>query len=615
MKNASITKKHLWTLVVGLCLQSAPVFAQSIAADIQQLEDSLSHTRAALQRVEIMNEIAWLYRNDDLALGLQWAYQAGELAAEQSYTKGQGDSFQRQALLFFKMGYWDQAFEKAIQSVAFRKSVGEPKDLGNAYIMVGNIQVELGQYADANESYEKALEQFARTDTPLLAAQAYNGLGILHNRQNDKTKALLAYEKTLQLYAQERPPDTLKLSQGYRNIGAAYHGFGQLDSARFFFLQSKTLLDSFSYWEPFDEAATLLNLGIVELDEGRSRVALDQFFLPALKNGEEVSLDPLMPQLLSEMSRAYEEIGKSDSALQLTKNLRSLDEDLYGAERTNRSDFFNEVFQHQETRFALEAEKLRLFIAILGIGLLVILMVLLIWLSRQRENRIAAQLLGQLQQKDLKFLNQLMEGMEQERQRIAHDLHDNLLTLLGISSLNLNALENTIAHLTDEKALQQYQQVQENLNMAIDKTRDLSRSMEKGILKEMGLEGALTQLKDALETTGQYEVHLDCLGTEAIKGDKRELICFQFIRELVNNIVRHAQASQINLYVMADEKTLSVMVEDNGVGFVQGWKPNAEGIGILHIQTLVEQQGGHFLVESTSGKGATVSFSLPVESD
>jgi PAS domain S-box-containing protein len=222
-----------------------------------------------------------------------------------------------------------------------------------------------------------------------------------------------------------------------------------------------------------------------------------------------------------------------------------------------------------------------------------------------------------LAQEGLKmFSRQLIEAQEDERRRIARELHDQVGQILIAVKMNLHT----------EKQVSQAAEVccyiKENIE-AVDEAlrlvRDLSVELRPPVLDDFGLVTALHWYVDRYTKRTGLEVHVLIDMPDENERFSRELetACFRIAQEALTNVVRHAQANQVRLQLVKDGNVLLLSVKDNGVGFdlesLQKRAPRAATLGLISMQERAHAAGGKIEIDSAVSQGTEVRFRLPLE--
>ncbi len=179
-----------------------------------------------------------------------------------------------------------------------------------------------------------------------------------------------------------------------------------------------------------------------------------------------------------------------------------------------------------------------------------------------KKQRAFREIENLLQKQEVKAAYQVLEAQEQERKRIAEDLHDRLGSRLAAVKLHFHAFRNN-SNNTDSF----FNTGSNLLDEAIDEVRDISHNMLSGVLSKFGLVGALQDLKDTLEASKQLTFQIHTSHLEDRLDLEIEVSLYRIVQELVSNVLKHAQATEIILQVNRFEGEILLIAEDNGVGF------------------------------------------------
>ncbi len=216
-------------------------------------------------------------------------------------------------------------------------------------------------------------------------------------------------------------------------------------------------------------------------------------------------------------------------------------------------------------------------------------------LITQSKIRHEQQLATIQQEKDLAALRALFTGQEQERRRIANDLHDSLGGLLFSLQLKLS---KSVGNPSLNAIIQR----------AIVENRRISENLLPPTLARFGLVSALEEYVESFQKSWNLQVHLDLDPSIGTLPEDEEISLFRISQELMNNVARHAKASLLNLQLYQDENSLILIVEDDGQGF------DLENVSPTFLKTVssrVKLLDGRYEVDSTVGRGTTVIVHIP----
>jgi signal transduction histidine kinase len=213
-------------------------------------------------------------------------------------------------------------------------------------------------------------------------------------------------------------------------------------------------------------------------------------------------------------------------------------------------------------------------------------------------------LLGLLRQKRYKTkLNRLKDtiaGEEKERRRMAQELHDGIVSRLSIIKMNFSALPQQYQYLNDTT---HFQEVVEQLEQSITELRTTSHNLLPEILKKAGLCESIRIYCDKIGKVALLDIEFQTLGELPPLSDDFQLNIYRIIQELVNNIIKHSNASHALIQFQVRDEWLNITIDDNGTGMPEA----ASATGGIGLQNLHDRIGLlHGTMETERGKGTSV---------
>jgi signal transduction histidine kinase len=207
----------------------------------------------------------------------------------------------------------------------------------------------------------------------------------------------------------------------------------------------------------------------------------------------------------------------------------------------------------------------------------------------------------------------VIEAEEKERIRIARELHDGIGQQLSAAKLNISGLKAAIKT-TDPAEVTMLQNALDLLDESVKEVRTVSHSMMPNALIKSGLVSAVREFIHKISTSGNLKMNLEIIGLKERMEAQVENILFRVLQEVVNNIIKHAKASEVSIQFIKHEKELTILVEDNGIGFDVGKELNVTdaGIGLKNIASRVAFLNGEVIFDSYPGKGTTVTIEIPL---
>ncbi len=221
----------------------------------------------------------------------------------------------------------------------------------------------------------------------------------------------------------------------------------------------------------------------------------------------------------------------------------------------------------------------------------------------------------QASEKQLRQLSaRLMTAQEEERRRIASELHDELGHALTLVKLRLRSIERGLpdngAFKGDSEELIGY------VDQAIERIRRLSHDLSPTILHDLGLSEAMQRLVDNFCRNFDCVVTPDMADIGGLFPADAQIMIYRVMQEALTNIGKHSQAKKVSLAVLRDADRVSFVIEDDGRGFnLPGTSLKAggrKGLGLATMEERVLMLGGTFEVRSQEGKGTRIAFSIPI---
>ena len=201
-----------------------------------------------------------------------------------------------------------------------------------------------------------------------------------------------------------------------------------------------------------------------------------------------------------------------------------------------------------------------------------------------------------------------MKGEEQERARLAKDLHDGLSGMLSGIKYTLQDMKGNLIMTPQNQ--QAFERSIDMLDSSIREMRRVAHNMMPEVLVRYGLDAALNDYAAEINKTGMIKLVYQSMGTEEINKmeQSQALNIYRIVQELINNVIKHASATEALVQLLSENGKLVVNVEDNGRGFDPALTRGSGGQGWSNIRSRVELMKGHLDIDSAPEKGTSVSI-------
>ncbi|HSZ32408.1 MAG TPA: ATP-binding protein [Puia sp.] len=205
------------------------------------------------------------------------------------------------------------------------------------------------------------------------------------------------------------------------------------------------------------------------------------------------------------------------------------------------------------------------------------------------------------------------EVEEETRQNLASELHDNIGQLLSLTNVILSSVNmNNV-----DKAKEKIQSAQELVLLSIKDMRHLTKLVQGENILSDGLKEAIDQEIRWLQRNEYYKISTQFISSrENIKNSNKDLIIFRLFQESIHNIIKHADATVIDLKIEVGNSLFNMQIEDNGKGLpLEEIDKNKKGLGLQNMQKRTHMLGGDMKIESIPLKGTKVIFNIPYKED
>ena len=209
-----------------------------------------------------------------------------------------------------------------------------------------------------------------------------------------------------------------------------------------------------------------------------------------------------------------------------------------------------------------------------------------------------------------KILRQIVSDQEAERKRIARELHDTLGQSLTLLRLGLDGIVQSVPGATELQT-----RLAEIKTIATDAVRELARlawEIRPSCLDDIGIDTAIRNLVDRWRACAPVRFDLHVTLAKERLPPAVETALYRVLQEALTNAVRHAEATEIGVILGSENGHVSLIVEDNGRGFVCDEPPRSGRLGLLGMRERLSLVGGSMEIESTPGRGTTLFMRIPL---
>jgi signal transduction histidine kinase len=212
------------------------------------------------------------------------------------------------------------------------------------------------------------------------------------------------------------------------------------------------------------------------------------------------------------------------------------------------------------------------------------------------------------------LFRRVVAAQESERQRIARDLHDETGQALTAIGMGLRGLEGRL-HTRNKDALNTLHKLETLTADSLQELQRLMADLRPSHLDDLGLSAAIRWYSTKIQEHSSLSIRVDIHGEECDLDDATKITVFRIIQESLNNIIKHSQATHVNIHLYFDEKNVRISVFDNGIGFdreqVQQRRASRPSLGVAGMEERAALLGGTVTVQSRPGYGTEVEATIP----
>jgi signal transduction histidine kinase len=526
------------------------------------------------------------------------------------------------ASVYLDQSRTDEALQLFIQSANILEQP-ENKHLKHklfgAYGNIGQTFLREKEYSKAEEYLNKAMkmQEFAENKSQLI--QVYNKYFIIYSSTNQLDKAKAVMDSAMAL---NNVINNLELKQAvYVNYGRLYELRSEYQKAKEYYLIGLKITDSInnnSY-----RSRILNNLSSVSNSLNQMADA-EKFAVEALRFAKEINSFEDLNYAYSNLKLAEIHKGNYKQALAFAQlefayadslssttskeNVRQL-ELKYQTEKKEKEISDLKLTKTANELALVKRNRLMLIGALAAVSLL---LVLGLFYRNSRQKNLIAQKENSFQQEQIKFLERqqqvvslqsMVNGQETERTRIAKDLHDGLGGLFSTIKMLFSTLQHEKSGLRSDPL---FAKSYDMLNTASEEVRRIAHNMMPEVLMKLGLVDGLNDMCNNISSGKLLKVTFQPYGMEKRLNASTEIMLYRIIQELLNNIIKHAQATEALVQFNRDGNRLHITVEDNGRGFNTLETDQNNHAGLETVQNRVDYLNGKLHIESQQGLGTTI---------
>lgn len=358
----------------------------------------------------------------------------------------------------------------------------------------------------------------------------------------------------------------------------------------------------------FDSNFNKLNIAQLPHERNALYKLSEKYLLQSITEGKKIKSYTDVSYFTNQLSMLYEERKNYTGALTFLKESNTISDSLYS--QKNKNAIAKLEAEKDVLKFKSESESKSNRIKWL-IGSLCALLIISFFIFRNYRNRqkLQQQLITQLEQeKRIVSIDGLLKGQEEERGRLAKDLHDGLGGLLSGIKLSFTNMKESLV-MKHEDALV-FNQALGQLEDSIAELRKVSHNLMPEVLSRYGLEEAIKEYCNNLQHAHHIHIQFQKVGNEAMLSQTQENNIYRIVQECVNNSIKHGECKSILVQLSYNQTNVMLTIEDDGKGFDTKDKVKRKGIGMMNIEQRVSYLNGLLEVNSKPNEGTEIHIEI-----
>lgn len=555
-----------------------------------------------------------------LSTALDFHNKALSLLMKVNDKKGIAISYNSMGIIYYQRADYDSAVSCYLNLIRLSEAIGYDKALASGAINIGKVYLEIEEYNKAKNNFFKSIEINKKCNNIRQTGLAFNNLGMVTLKEKKYDEAMKYFIKGIEYY--KKINDKSGLGFINSNIGTLYEAKGNYSKALEVYKIAK------GYFKETGSKKGMLSVLINEaviFERLKIFTKALAIYDTCLTIAKEIEAKDDLLLVYNNIYKTYEMLGNYKKAFKYQNKYIELNDSIFNIEKSGIIADLQLKYEKEKNEariLALENENLQqdlnlrkktnqrnMYLA--GGSALVVIVLLLFVFYRHKARKdkiIAEQKIRQLEEeKKLLAARSIVEGQEEERKRIAKELHDGLGVLLSTAKMHFTTISDKSP---ENKDL--IQKATKLLEQASGDVRKISHNMMPGILTKFGLNEALEDLFEQLDESPGLTAKIQISGDRERLPENTEIMLYRIVQEMVNNTLKHAKATNISLTINYLSEQLNIQYSDNGKGFIVNEKLQSKSIGLTSIQSRIDFLSGNLSIESSPGKGTVYIIQIPL---
>lgn len=526
----------------------------------------------------------------------------------------QAEGFLLKGLTSYFAGEYDQTLNCFLKATQFFELAQDPSGRARVLNEMGIFYLKQKNDSLAIQSLRESFELASAAKNQGVMATSLNNQGIFFQDAGKHLEAIQFFKRAQEIYKEIGDTIGISYTMDYQSVSMAH--MGKLLLAKE--LQQGAYALRILLKDSNAAAISLISLAEFEMQD-QNITACRNYLSQCIDMSTQIKYKDLQAACFKLMSETYRDEKNYAEAYKYQIKYTELNEEIFNEKRSKQ---INELQTKYETEKRLrqidqlkqdnerKEQKNRNLLFLLGGSIIAVSLIGFAYhnhVKRKKQMEMDAAIIREKEAGN----KAIIEAEEKERIRIARDLHDGVAQTMTAAKMQLEYFNDS-----NQELYQSSDNLKTIFNLITDaanEVRSVSHSMIPNALLKSGLVAAVRDLVQRTDNA-RLKMNLIIHGLNERMHENIESVSFRVLQELINNIMKHAQATEVTIQLIREGAEFTIMIEDNGKGFdVQKIKKEG-GIGLKNIESRVAYLNGRIDYDSQPGRGTTVTVDIPVES-
>jgi len=506
------------------------------------------------------------------------------------------------------------ALQYYLKGIAILENLELDAELVNIYCNVSTLFGDINELAKQNEYAQKAVASAKKSGISQRLFMAYFILTNSYLMQGDSLSAKKYIDSSGMYFDELANINSVDIIFSYYLVKAqVYRKMNQLDSSFYYFQKDFEVSKKYNY--SYGKAESQLQMGAIAILQKKYSEA-EKYLLAGIEDAKTINYFGMLDEGYKYLADIYAVTGRYKQAYEYFQKYKDVTDSVFNFDSKKYATELEKKYETEkkDKQIKLQQAELKnrriLNYVLFGAAAALLLISLLVYRYYHQKRKLQQQRISELEkEKQLTATEAVLKGEEQERTRLAQDLHDGLGGMLSGIKYSFQTMKGNLI-MTPENT-QAFERSMDMLDSSIKEMRRVAHNMMPEALVKFGLDTALRDFCTDINNSGALKVSYQSIGLEQLVMEQTTAITiYRIVQELINNTMKHAAAGTAIVQVSKSNGAISITIEDDGKGFNPVILQGSRGIGWSNIQSRVEYLKGKLDVQSEPGKGTSVHIEL-----